>query len=480
MPGMELSDSQLAVMAGEGDAEAYRRLFERYQHPIYNFVYRLVDNAEDASDIVQDAFIKMYSVLGATEVQNFSAYLYRTAKNLAYDEMRRRTRFADVDHEVLAPEDPNIYADPQRALLLGEQMETVRRAAGGLNENQRAALILRELEELDYDQMSDVLESNRNAVGALLSRARLKFREELRMAQITTDQCPPECEEIIAKLSPYIDGELGGDEKARVESHLEGCTFCLAALEEMREASRSFRMFIPVIPPADVAQAFSGRLAELAGQGSAGGSWLTSFRRSKALWLVVAGAAILLLATAGMLAWGAGGSQAPAPLTSEISGTNTTTGAQSQTNAGSRATPAAVETQEQTDTAPTTSTSTSSDTGTGTQTTPRNGGRDYTPAQVKSGYASPSAVNERQTVSFVSVIKGAATSVTVELAPQSGGPNINVGLTRTSTGGGTETWSASSVAGARGIYYIYISAIDSQGQYDSLYVGNLTVNATIY
>ncbi|MHB8923319.1 MAG: RNA polymerase sigma factor, partial [Thermoleophilia bacterium] len=96
MPGMDLSDNELAVLAGRGDAEAYRRLFDRYQHPVYNFVYRMVDNAEDAADIVQDALIRMYSVLGAREVQNFSAYLYRTAKNLAYDEMRRRSRFVDV------------------------------------------------------------------------------------------------------------------------------------------------------------------------------------------------------------------------------------------------------------------------------------------------------------------------------------------------------------------------------------------------
>lgn len=140
MPDMELSDSELATLAGRGDTDAYRP--------------------------------------GRKEIQNFSAYLYRIARNLACDEMRRRARFADVDEEILVPEDPNIYADPQRALLLGEQLEAVRRAAGRLNENQRAALILRELEELDYDQMSAVLESNRNAVGALVSRARLKFREE--------------------------------------------------------------------------------------------------------------------------------------------------------------------------------------------------------------------------------------------------------------------------------------------------------------
>jgi RNA polymerase sigma-70 factor (ECF subfamily) len=259
---IELSDSQLAVTAGKGDADAYRRLFERYQHPVYNFVYRMVDNAEDASDIVQDAFIKVYSVLADKEIDNFSAYLYRTAKNLAYDEMRRRSRFADVDHEILAPEDPNIYADPQRALLLDEQMGKVRQATNGLNEKQRAALILRELEGLDYDEMSEVMESNRNAIGALLSRARLKFREELRMVNVSTDQVPEECEGIIALLSPYIDGELAGNEVENVETHLEHCTFCTAALEEMQEASRSFRIFIPVIPPADMAEAFTGRLDE--------------------------------------------------------------------------------------------------------------------------------------------------------------------------------------------------------------------------
>lgn len=262
----EMSDKQLAVLAGQGDPEAYRRLFERFQNPVYNFVYRLVNNAEDASDIVQNAFLRMYTVLGEKEVENFSAYLYRTAKNLAYDEMRRRSKFADVDEELLAPEDPNIYADPQRALLLEEQMGTVRQAAEKLNENQRAALVLKELQDFNYDQLSEVLDSNRNAVGALLSRARLRFREELRMAHVQTDQMAPECEEIISLLSPYIDNELSDDEIGRVDTHLGDCTFCTAALEEMKEASRSFRMLIPIIPPADMAQAFTGRLADLSGQ----------------------------------------------------------------------------------------------------------------------------------------------------------------------------------------------------------------------
>lgn len=90
------------------------------------------------------------------------------------------------------------------------------------------------------------------------------------MAQIQTQEIPPECEEIISLLSPYIDGELPAASVPRVEEHVAGCTFCAAALEEMREASRSFRMLIPVVPPADIAQAVTGRIQELSGQGGMG------------------------------------------------------------------------------------------------------------------------------------------------------------------------------------------------------------------
>lgn len=479
MPGMDLSDSELMVMATSGDAEAYRRLFDRYQHPVYNFVYRLLDNAEDAADVVQDAFIKVYIALERTEVRNFSAYLYRTAKNLAYDVMRRRSRFVDVDHELLAPEDPSIYADPQRALLLGEQIDTVRAAARGLNENQRAALIMRELEELDYDEISEVLDSNRNAVGALLSRARLKFREELRMAQVKTSMegCPPDCEDIIAMLSPYIDGELGDGERQRVESHLEGCAFCMAALEEMREASRSFRMLIPVVPPASVAKAVTGRLAELTGEGGGGGTDDGAGRgrpsgsnllRRKAFWIPIIAAVILLL-TAGTLVWGLSGEDQP-PRPAILAGTSqtaTATVTTSQPETKTQITPAAEDSGAVSGQTP--------DTSPGTQTVPTDD-TSFTPVQIISGSASPNFIYKGGSVSFDAEISGKATEVSVELSPQSTGSASSVSLSRVSGGGGSEIWSGSRPVDAAGIYTIYIFATDSRGNTDSYSAGTLTVS----
>lgn len=482
---MEISDRELAILAGKGDEEAYRRLFERYQHPVYNFVYRLVDNAADASDIVQDAFIRMYAVLGSKDIQNFSAYLYRTAKNLAYDEMRRRSRFVDVDEELLAPEDPNIYADPQRALLLGEQMETVRRAAMGLNENQRAALILRELEELDYDQMADVLESNRNAVGALLSRARLKFREELRMAQIQTESCPPDCEEIIALLSPFIDGELAAAEKDLVESHLEGCTFCLAALEEMKESSRSFRIFIPVIPPAGLAQAFSGSLSELATGGAGdmgqaapeggvggGSSMLSRLLRRPAFWISAAAVIVMLAASVALFAEMTGGpdaSDAPA-LFSNTREKRTATRTASADETSESAAAASTVTDETTVVRDTT-TSDPENTG-DSQTTPV---EPANPIDVLSGSASPNPAYQGNPVTYSATISGSAKTVTLTLVSDYDGSSSQVTMSRQSTSGDLETWRASGIAGAPQGYYLYVTATDATGETVQGYVGNLSV-----
>ncbi|MEK7817727.1 MAG: sigma-70 family RNA polymerase sigma factor, partial [Actinomycetota bacterium] len=423
------------------------------------------DNAEDAADIVQDAFIKVYMALGRTEVQNFSAYLYRIARNLAYDEIRRRSRFADVDHEILAPEDPNIYTDPQRAVMLSEQIEMVRRAAANLNENQRAALVLKELQGFDYGQMAEVLESNRNAVGALLSRARLSLREELRMAQISTEKMPAACEEIIVLLSPYIDGELAGEQLETVDSHLSECTFCSAALEEMREASKSFRMLIPVVPPVDIAEAATAQLdtsgafsGDMAGTQAGGQSFLSRMVRSRLLWTV---AATIAAFSIGLFLFAQstdrnGGEPAR--------GQDTTTAAA----------PAFTRTQDTNTGASTTGTTGTTGTGAGqTGTT----GQEAAPFGIASSSFSPNPAYEDTKVGMVVIIEGDATSVQASVVNTKTGATVStVKLSASSSGGGQETWSGSFTAASSGSYNISIKASGAGGQQDSASAGTLTVS----
>lgn len=471
MPQTDMTDGQLAGLAGQGDQEACRRLFERYQNEVYNFVYRLVDNAEDAADIVQDAFIKVYQALGRTEVQNFSAYLYRTARNLAYDEIRRRSRFADVDHEILAPEDPNIYTDPQKAAMLSEQIEMVRRAAAKLNENQRAALVLKELQGFDYGQMAEVLESNRNAVGAMLSRARLRLREELRMAQISTEKMPAACEEIIVLLSPYIDGELTDDRLETVDSHLNECTFCSAALEEMQEASRSFRMLIPVVPPVDIAEAatsqldssgaFSGDMAstQTGLQPTLGRtqSFLSRMLRNRILWTL---AATIVAFSIGLF------------LFAQSTERNGEEPAQGQ--GAATATSPTVATTEDTGTA-TGTTVTTTTTGTGAGQTGTSGGQEAAPFGISSSSFSPNPAYVGSKVGVVVIIEGEAASVQASVVNTKTGATVST-VKLSLSAGGQETWSGSFTAGSSGSYKISIKASGAGGQQDSASAGTLTVS----
>ncbi|HEB13326.1 MAG TPA: sigma-70 family RNA polymerase sigma factor [Actinobacteria bacterium] len=248
---MEVSDEQLVFRVNQGDSSAYESLFERYQGAIYNFSYSIVGNREDAKDVAQEAFIKVFEALPRLSQLNFSAYLYRTARNIAIDEIKAKKRFGRPDILEIK-EETNIHADPQRALLLGEQQAQVKAVAQRLPEDQRTALTLREIQELPYEQISSIMDMPKNSVGVLLMRARMKFKQEFRMSQLDIEKLSLECKKMLPLLSALIDNELDDAKKVEVKEHLEDCPLCRLALEEFTQASRSYRAIVPLIPPASI------------------------------------------------------------------------------------------------------------------------------------------------------------------------------------------------------------------------------------
>ncbi len=241
-------EAELISMVRSGDVSSYEPLFEAYQGKIYNFVYGLLGNTEDAKDVTQEAFIKVFEALPRIEKElNFSAYLYRTAHNLAIDELKSKKRFTSP--EAFDVEDTSIYVDPERAALLKEQQAKTRNAVADLSEGFRAVLALRELQELSYDEIASVLQIPKNSVGVILSRARLKLKGAFRMSHVDVDKLSKECKKMLPLLSGFVDNELTEEDRARVEKHLEDCPLCRLALEEMTEASKSYRGLIPLLPP---------------------------------------------------------------------------------------------------------------------------------------------------------------------------------------------------------------------------------------
>ncbi len=246
---MRLTDEKLLSKIADGNSSYYELLFEKYKSKIYNFAYNIVKNKEDAKDAVQDAFIKVYEALPKLSGNiNFSAYLYKTTRNVSIDLLRQKKRFTSAE-PLNYKEDLDLNVSPQKSSLLQEQQEQVRAAATDLPEDYRTVLGLREVDEHNYEQISAIMQIPQNSVGVLLLRARLKFKEVFRMKQVDVEKLSKQCKDMMPLLSGYVDNELTDTQREKVEGHLKDCPLCRLALEEMTEASKSYRAIIPLIVP---------------------------------------------------------------------------------------------------------------------------------------------------------------------------------------------------------------------------------------
>ncbi len=256
-------ETQLARAAATGDGAAFAELYQRYARRAYNLAYRISGSDEDAADAVQEAFVNVLRrlpELGDRELA-FGSYLFTATRNATYDLLRKqqRTRPSDSIPESavpvgagsgglgLDPGDPE--DDPDRRLMLASQQEEIREANNRLPERQREALALRELEDLSYDEIAELMEMNRNSVAQLISRARINLRVELRGGALASVvAASPECERALPLIAMRDDGQLDGasEDAAWLASHLQGCERCRVATEAMQEAGVSYRAWVPV------------------------------------------------------------------------------------------------------------------------------------------------------------------------------------------------------------------------------------------
>ncbi len=168
--------------AKAGDEEAFTLLYQKYERPIYQFIYRMVGNADDASDLTQECFIRAYKALSqTTDDLNIGGWLRRIAANLCLDALRRRSRFHWLRLDHLNPWQSHslrstVSPDPERALLQAETQDSVERVLSRLQPRHRAVLILREYEGYSIDEIAELLGTSRSAVKSLLFRAREEFR----------------------------------------------------------------------------------------------------------------------------------------------------------------------------------------------------------------------------------------------------------------------------------------------------------------
>lgn len=167
--------------AKAGDQAAFEAIVQRYERPIYSFIYRMMGNADDAADLTQDCFVRAYRSLGKTNNElNVSAWLHRIASNACLDVLRRRQRIRWLPWDNARHEPLLGSADgdsPERQALATETSAIVQETLSQMSPRNRAALIMREYEGMSCDEIGDVLGLSRSAVKSVLFRGREEFRK---------------------------------------------------------------------------------------------------------------------------------------------------------------------------------------------------------------------------------------------------------------------------------------------------------------
>ncbi|MGH8013989.1 MAG: sigma-70 family RNA polymerase sigma factor [Candidatus Binataceae bacterium] len=176
----ELDESELVQRARRRDSRAFSVLVERYQRRVVGVALAVVHNQDDALELAQETFVRAYENLGKFESRSsFSTWLYRIAANLAIDFRRRESR-----HTVLRGEEaenelrrmPSHNGDSFNETARGELSQRIQAALKELTPEHRTVILLREVEGLSYDEISEVLQCPRGTVMSRLHYARGRLR----------------------------------------------------------------------------------------------------------------------------------------------------------------------------------------------------------------------------------------------------------------------------------------------------------------
>jgi RNA polymerase sigma-70 factor, ECF subfamily len=177
-------EAGLIERAKRGDTKAFGILVERYQRRVVGVAMAVVHNHEDALELAQEAFVRALENIGKFESRSsFSTWLYRIAANIAIDFRRSERRHPTMRGEEAESELerlPSKLGDSYREAQRSEMSQRIREALEQLTPEHRAAILLREVQGLSYDEISDVLQCPRGTVMSRLHYARNHLREILK------------------------------------------------------------------------------------------------------------------------------------------------------------------------------------------------------------------------------------------------------------------------------------------------------------
>jgi RNA polymerase sigma factor (sigma-70 family) len=241
---------------------AFERLYERHVRDVYRYAAAMLGTATDAEDVTQTTFLNAYRAFTTgTRPEKPQSWLIAIAHNVCRQRFRQAQR---RPHEVAFDERIGEGTTDDASAPTAEDL---RRALSELPPNQRAALIMRELEGCSYAEIAGVLEISVSALETLLFRARRALREQLE-EQLT-------CQDAALAINKQLDGRLSLSERRALRAHLRACAECTSLVQSQRAQRRALKALVLVPLPVTMTHWFGSQTAAAA-TGAAGAGGLTA------------------------------------------------------------------------------------------------------------------------------------------------------------------------------------------------------------
>src|SRR5215218_2969559 len=252
-----LSDERLVARVRAGDDRAFEALYDRHHRPLLAFCRHLLGSAEEAEDALQHTFIAAHRALRTDERPvALRAWLFTIARNRCLSLLRsRRNVVALAEVEPTLPVTVGLAAQvEQRA-----DLQALVRDLHALSEDQRAALVLSELGDLDHEQIAGILGVRRARVATLVFQARASLMETRKARE-------SDCSDIQEQLATLRGGAL---RRSTLRRHVESCPACQAFRAEVRRQRAAMALILPVIPSMGLKRSV---LTAISGGGGAAGA----------------------------------------------------------------------------------------------------------------------------------------------------------------------------------------------------------------
>ena len=180
------SDEQLMLLFQGGNENAYIELVNRYKDKLINFIFNYLGDIESSEDVVQETMIKLYQKKHYyKEIAKFSTWLYTIAKNLANTELRKRKQRKTTLLSQFSKDD-KMYDLPSNDNEVGQEIQTeivskiIREAVDQLSEKFKIVITLRDIQQLSYEDISEIIDVPIGTVKSRINRARLQLQVELK------------------------------------------------------------------------------------------------------------------------------------------------------------------------------------------------------------------------------------------------------------------------------------------------------------